>query len=150
MYVKIMINKFLQASSLTVLGGSLIRYNVPALQTRPGVSGLHVFPGNKIALRCAQCGRSFQSSSGLELHENLHKGLYRPVCGRGFAIYVVTWCSMPASRSSDVASAPHETIPPRQWHAERVTANVFLHKQTASKNVYARRIVITLSSWQDI
>ena len=58
------------------------------LQTRPDVSGLHVFPENKSALQCAQCGRSFISLSGLDLHENLHKGLYRykcHVCGRGFS-----------------------------------------------------------------
>ena len=83
-----MINKLLQASSWTLLGGSIIRSHFHALQTRPDVSGLHVFPEDKNALQCAHCGRSFLSLTGLELHENLHKGLYRytcPVCGRGFS-----------------------------------------------------------------
>ena len=85
MYVNIRITELLQASSITLLGGSLIRSPFPALQTWPDVYGLRV---NKNALQCAQCGRSFLSLSGLELHENLHKGLYRykcHVCDRGFS-----------------------------------------------------------------
>ena len=88
MYVNIRITKFLQAPSFSLLDCSLIRSHFPALQTRRDVSGVHVFPENKRALQCAQCGRYFQSLSGLELHENLHKGLYRykcHICGRGFS-----------------------------------------------------------------
>ena len=83
--VVIMINELLLESSLALLGGSLIRSHFPALQTWPDVSGLRV---SKRALQCAQCGSACQSLSGLELHENLHKGLYRykcQVCGRGFS-----------------------------------------------------------------
>ena len=48
------------------------------------------------------------------------------------------------------AERSHEACSFRQWHAMRLTYSLFLHKQTASKNLYARRIVITLSPWQDI
>ena len=41
-----MINELLLESSLTLLGGSLIRSHFPALQTRPDVSGLRVFTEN--------------------------------------------------------------------------------------------------------
>ncbi|KAI0229282.1 hypothetical protein LSAT2_020300 [Lamellibrachia satsuma] len=69
---------------------SIAGNNIVSPQTETGrdVSGLHLSAASRSALQCIQCGKSFHSVSGLKLHKNLHKGLYRykcHFCGRGFS-----------------------------------------------------------------